>query len=161
MNSSIATIALAAVLVLIGIVGTVVPAIPGSPLVLAGLWMLAWHDHFEHVSKGTIWFIAFLTVLSLAVDIIATQLGAKRAGASPLAILGATIGTFAGIFSGFVGLLFFPFLGAAIGEFIARKDMLQAGRAGMGTWLGLVVGLAAKLALLGVMLGTFAIAYFA
>lgn len=154
-------VALGVLLVLIGIVGTIVPALPGSPLVLAGLWLMAWNDQFVHVGKGTLWFIAALTLASLAVDVLATQLGAKRAGASPLAVLGATLGTFAGIFAGFIGLLFFPFVGAVIGELIARKNMLQAGRAGMGTWLGLVIGMAAKLALLGIMLGTYLIAYFA
>lgn len=158
---SVAIVSLAIVLVLIGIIGTVMPAVPGSPLVLAGLWMLAWNENYAHVGSGSIWFLAFLTVLSLVVDVLATQLGAKRAGASPLAILGATLGTFAGIFSGLVGLLLFPFIGAVVGEFIARRSMRQAGRAGMGTWLGLVVGMAAKLAILGLMLGSFLIAYFA
>ncbi|MBN8547884.1 MAG: DUF456 domain-containing protein [Deltaproteobacteria bacterium] len=161
MTSTIATAAFAILLVIIGVIGTILPALPGSPLVLVGLWILAWQEQFERVSQGTMWFIAALTVLSLVVDVVATQLGAKRAGASALAVLGATIGTFAGIFSGFVGLLFFPFVGAAVGEYIARQNMAQAGRAGMGTWLGLVIGMAAKLALLGLMLGTFAIAYFA
>jgi hypothetical protein len=98
-------------------------------------------------------------VATFAVDLAATALGAKRAGASPLALVGAGVGTVAGLFFGFVGVLVGPFVGAALGEYLARRDLRQAGRAGLGTWLGIVLGSAAKVGLLLAMIGVFAVAW--
>jgi len=93
------------------------------------------------------------------VDLLATSLGAQRAGASRQAILGAALGTVVGLFFGLPGILAGPFLGAVAGEYLARRDVAQAGRAGLGTWLGLVLGAAAKLALAFTMLALFLTAY--
>ncbi len=150
---------LALLLVLAGIAGAVLPAIPGAPLVFAGLFLGAFIDGFSKVGWFPLVVIGLLTALTFVVDFAATALGAKRVGASPLALVGAALGTVAGLFFGFVGVLVGPFAGAALGEYVARRDLRQAGRAGLGTWLGIVLGSAAKIALLLAMVGVFAAAW--
>lgn len=150
---------LALLLVLAGIAGAVLPAIPGAPLVFAGLLLGASVDDFAKVGWFPLVVIGLLAGATIAVDFAATALGAKRVGASPLALVGAALGTVAGLFFGFVGVLVGPFLGAALGEYVARRDLRQAGRAGLGTWLGIVLGSAAKIALLLAMVGVFAVAW--
>lgn len=150
---------LALLLVLAGIAGAVLPAIPGAPLVLGGLVLAAWIDGFAKVGWLPLVLIGLLAALAFVVDLVATSLGAKRAGASPLALVGAGVGTVAGLFFGLLGVLAGPFVGAALGEYVARKDLRQAGRAGVGTWLGIVLGSAAKVALMLAMVGVFAVAW--
>lgn len=149
----------AIILVGVGVAGTVLPALPGTPLVFVGLLIAAWADGFQKVGWITLVFLAILTLASFAVDFLATSMGAKRVGASYLAVGGAVLGTIVGIFFGIPGLLLGPFLGAVAGEYISRRDLRQAGKVGLGTWLGLVVGSAAKLALTFLMLGLFITAY--
>ena len=84
--------------------------------------------------------------------------GAKKAGASKLALIGAAIGTLAGIVTGLWGLLFMPLVGAAIGEFIAQRDLVRAGKVGVATWIGLLVGTAVKVAIVFAMVGVFVVA---
>lgn len=151
---------LAVVLVVIGLVGLVLPALPGAPLVLAGLVVAAWAEDFAYIGWGTITILALLALLASAVDFLASALGAKRFGASKRAIVGAAIGTLVGLFFGLPGILVGPFLGAVLGELSARRDLHAAGRAGVGAWLGLVLGAAAKFAVAFMMLGVFALARF-
>ena len=94
-----------------------------------------------------------LAAATWVVDLVAGAAGAKRVGASPWAIAGAALGTIAGVFTGLVGLLFLPLAGAAIGEFLAERDVLRAGKVGVATWLGLVIGTALKVAITFAMLG--------
>jgi uncharacterized protein YqgC (DUF456 family) len=155
---------MAAVMVLVGLAGTVLPALPGLPLVFAGMLLAAWAGHFERVGALTLVFLGILTLLSLAVDFWAAAQGAKRVGASTQAIWGAMLGTFAGLFLGPLGLVFGPFLGALIGEVLHRRrlggsDIGQAARIGLGTWLGIVFGVVLKLGLAFAMLGLFALAW--
>ena len=147
-------------LVLAGLAGAVMPAIPGVPLVFAGLWLGAWIDGYAQVSGWTVGVLGVLTVLAMAVDLLATALGAKRVGASRKAILGAAIGTFVGVFFGLPGLLLGPFIGAVAGEAIARGNFDQATSVGLATWMGLLFGTLAKLALSLTMVGVFVAAYF-
>lgn len=151
--------ALALLLVLAGLAGAVLPAIPGAPLVFAGLLLGAWVDGFQKVGWFPLTVAGILAALTIAVDLAATALGAKRVGASPLALVGAAVGTVAGLFFGFVGVVVGPFAGAAIGEYAARRDLRQAGRVGLGTWLGIVLGSAVKIGLLLAMVGVFAVAW--
>ncbi|HZV22285.1 MAG TPA: DUF456 domain-containing protein [Luteimonas sp.] len=151
----------AAVLVAIGLVGIVLPALPGLPLVFCGMLLGAWADGFTHVGVATLSVLALLTLLSLAVDFWAAAMGAKRVGASRLALVGALVGTLAGVFFGPVGLFLGPFVGALAGELLhgRRLDgarLGQATRVGIGTWMGMVAGIALKLMLAGAMLGLFA-----
>ena len=146
---------LAVAMIVVGVVGTVLPALPGAVLVFGGIALAAWIDGFTEISGWTVGVVAVLTVLAFAADYVAALLGAKKAGASRLAIAGAAIGTLAGVFTGFVGLLFMPLLGAAIGEYVADRDMMRAGKVGVATWIGLLLGTAAKVALVFTMVGIF------
>lgn len=146
-------------LVLAGLVGTVLPAIPGTPLVFVGLLLTAWSEGFQKVGWVTLTILGILTLAAVALDFVAGSLGAKRLGASWLATAGATLGAFVGLFFGFPGLLLGPFVGAAAGEYLARRNLRQAGKIGLATWLGLVLGAAAKIALTFTMIGIFVLAY--
>lgn len=150
---------LAVALVLVGVVGTVLPALPGAPIVFLGLLLAAWVDHFEKVGWFTLTVLAVLTVLTFVVDFMAANLGAKRVGASWAALAGATLGMIVGLFFSIPGLILGPFVGAVIGEYLARKDWAQARRVGLGTWLGMLIGIAGKLALIFTMVGIFVLAY--
>lgn len=150
---------LAVLLVLIGLAGTVLPALPGAPLVFAGLLIAAWIDHFQKVGWITLTVLFILVLLTFAIEVAAAGLGAKRVGASKLAVFGAAVGTIAGLFLGIPGLLFGPFVGAALGEYLARRDLRQAGRVGIGTWIGLILGTAGKLAVIFAMVGLFVLSY--
>jgi len=146
---------LALALIAVGIAGTVLPALPGAVLVFGGIALAAWIDGFARISGATLAVLAVLMLLAWAVDFVAGTLGAKRAGASPWALAGAALGTVAGVFTGFFGLLFMPLVGAAIGEYVARRDLVRAGRVGVATWIGMLVGTAAKVAIVFAMVGVF------
>lgn len=149
---------LAGALILIGIAGTVLPALPGLPLVFAGMLLAAWAGDFEQVGVLVVVLLGLLTALSVAVDFFATLLGAKRVGASRLALIGSVVGTVAGLAFGVVGLLAGPFIGALAGELIHGRKLGIAAKVGMGTWLGILVGTVLKLGLAFAMLGLFALA---
>ncbi|MEA2601046.1 MAG: uncharacterized protein QOF89_2038 [Acidobacteriota bacterium] len=150
---------LAILLVLAGIAGTVLPALPGAPLVFLGLLCAAWADHFQKVGWFTLTILAILTVLAVAVDFLAKTYGAKRVGASWLALSGAIVGTIVGLFFSIPGLIFGPFLGAVAGEWLSVRNLRQAGKVGLGTWLGMILGIAGNLALIFAMVGIFVLAY--
>jgi uncharacterized protein len=148
----------AALLILIGLAGTVLPALPGVALVLGGIVLGAWLDDFKRVEWWWIAVCAVLAVIAWVTDFLATVLGAKKAGASKLAIAGAAIGTIVGIFMGLVGVLFMPFVGAVLGQYLSEKDGKRAAKVGVATWLGLLVGTIVKLVLVFMMLGIFLVA---
>ena len=150
---------LVVVLVVVGIAGTVLPALPGVTLVFAGLLLAAWIDGFDKVGWLPLVVLGLLTALSFVVDFAATAVGAKRVGASRLAVVGAFVGTVAGFFLGLPGLILGPFVGATVGELISNRDLQRAGKVGLGTWVGMVFGTATKLALVFSMLGIFAAAW--
>ena len=150
---------LAIVLVIIGLAGTVLPALPGVPLIFGGLLLIAYQDGFNKVGAITLIVLGILAVLAFVIDYLAAVCGAKRVGASRLAIIGATGGTLLGLFFGFLGLIVGPFVGAAAGEFITRQDAIQAGKVGLATWLGIVIGIAAKLGIAFLMVGIFVTKY--
>lgn len=146
-------------LVLVGVVGTVLPGLPGAILVFAGLALAAWIDGFARVGLGTLAGLAALTAATYALDFVATAAGARRFGTSWWGVLGALAGTVVGLFFGLAGLLIGPFLGAFAAELLARRDVRQAGRAGLGAWLGFLLGTAARLGLVLAMVGIFVVAY--
>jgi uncharacterized protein YqgC (DUF456 family) len=151
---------LAAILVLVGLAGLILPALPGAPLLFAGLLVAAWIEDFSYVGGGTLAVLGVLALLTYAVDFAASALGAKRFGASNRAVVGAAIGALVGIFFGLPGILLGPFIGAMLGELSDRRGPRDAARAGLGATLGLALGAAAKLALAFSMLGIFALARF-
>lgn len=150
----------AVLMIVVGVVGTVMPALPGAVLVFGGIALAAWIDGFARISGWTVGVAAVLTALAFAADYVAAAMGAKKAGASTLAIVGAALGTIAGVFTGLVGLIFMPLLGAALGELIAQRNLRRAGKVGVATWLGLLVGTAVKVAIVFTMVGMFVVALF-
>ena len=160
MSGSVGLWVLAALCVAGGLAGSVLPALPGVPLVFAGLVLGAWADDFQRVSWLTLTLLGLLTLASFAIDFLATALGARRVGATKLAVFGAMLGTLGGLFLGLPGLVIGPFAGAVAGEMLSHGKVEQATRAGFATWMGLVFGTLTKLALVFTMLGIFAAAYF-
>ena len=153
---------LVVLLIGVGLVGSVLPALPGTALVLAGIVLGAWIDDFTRVGAPTLAVVGVLALLAWALDYAAGLLGARRAGASRQALVGAALGTVVGLFMGLVGVLFMPLVGAAAGEYLARRDDAgahqQAMKVGLATWLGIMAGLLAKVVIGFVMVGVFAVA---
>lgn len=149
---------LAAVLIVVGFAGLILPAVPGIPLVFAGLVLLAWAENFAYVGWLTLTLLGVLTLLSVGVDFLAAALGAKKFGASSRAVWGAAIGTLVGLFFGLPGLLLGPFVGAVIGEFSGKATFSEATHAGVGATLGLLFGTLLKIALAFAMVGVFVLA---
>jgi uncharacterized protein len=150
---------LSALLILVGVAGAVLPALPGVPLVFAGMWLAAWADGFRHVGVWTLVALGALSALALLIDFLASVLGARRVGASGRALWGATLGMLVGLFFSLPGLLLGPFLGAVAGELSSGSRMRKATTVGIGTWMGLLFGTLAKVALCFTMLGVFALAF--
>lgn len=155
---ALASWALCVLLIALGLAGTVLPALPGPALVLAGIVVGAWIDDFNRVGGVAVAVCAGLALLAWLLDYLAGLMGARRAGASPQALAGATLGTVAGLFMGLVGVFVLPFVGAMAGEYLARRDHGRALRVGLGTWIGIMLGLVAKVVLSLVMLGLFVVA---
>jgi uncharacterized protein YqgC (DUF456 family) len=146
---------IAVLMILVGIAGTVLPALPGVVFVFAGIALAAWIDGFTVISGWTLGVLAVLTVIGFAIDYVAQMISAQRAGATWQGIAGAAAGTVVGVFTGLWGLLFMPLAGAAIGEYISHRDALRAGKVGLATWIGLLVGAVLKLAIVFTMVGIF------
>ncbi len=150
---------LAILIILAGLVGTVVPALPGVPLIFAGLFLAAWSNEFHTIGWGTLSVLAILTLIAVLIDYLAAAFGAKRLGASSRACWGATVGAIVGMFFGLPGIILGPFIGAVAAELAGGQGAKQAGRSGYGAWLGLVIGTAAKLSIAFLMLGIFVTKY--
>jgi hypothetical protein len=151
--------ALAVVLVVVGFAGILLPALPGTALIFAGLLLAAWADGFEHVGIYALVFIGVLGAASYSIDFVAAALGARRAGASRRAVFGAALGTVAGLPFGIPGLILGPLAGAVIGEFSLHRDAWRAGRAGLAAWIGFAIGAAVKVALAFMMVALFLAAW--
>ena len=150
---------LAAILVIVGLAGTVLPVIPGTALVFAGLLLAAWVDNFARVGLIGMSIIGVLAVLAFVADWIASLLGAKKVGASTQALFGAATGGLVGFFFGIPGMILGPFIGAVAGEFLARGRLAQAGKVGLGTWLGLVASAVLKIVIVFMMIATWVAFY--
>ena len=146
-------------IVIAGLAGTVLPALPGVPMIFGGLLLAAWVDEFQIIGWGTLAILAVLTPFAILIDYVAAAFGAKRLGASPRAFWGAMIGAIAGMFFGLAGIILGPFIGAVVAELSAGHGARQAGRSGYWVWIGLVLGTAAKLSIAFLMLGVFLTKY--
>lgn len=147
---------LSAALILIGLLGVFLPVLPGLPLAFAGMVLAAWVGDFKEISWLTIALLGLLTLASIAIDFLASALGAKRAGASRMAVFGAGLGSLLGflLFS-LPGLIIGPFVGVMVVETSKGKSMREAGKIGLATWIGMAVGVALKVGLAFAMLGIF------
>jgi len=146
---------LASILVIVGLAGILLPALPGTVLIFAGLLLAAWADGFARVGAGTLVWLGLIAAASYGVDIFAAALGVKRLGASSRAMAGAAIGTVLGLFLGLPGLILGPFAGAVAGELSIHRDLGRAGRAGVAAWIGFAIGTAVKVALAFSMIAIF------
>jgi uncharacterized protein YqgC (DUF456 family) len=147
--------ALAAILIIVGIAGAILPALPGVPLVFAGMWLAAAADKYALIGVGTLVLLGVLAAIAVILDFVAGILGAKRVAATGKALWGAMIGTIVGIFFGLPGLLLGPFIGALVGEASAGATLQRSTHVGIATWIGLLFGTVAKIGLSFTMLGIF------
>lgn len=150
---------LAFLLVLVGFAGTVLPALPGVPVILAGLVLMAWLDGFNSVGAPTLIWLGGLALLSVAIDFLATAEGARRFGAGRHAILGAAVGLLVGLFFGLPGILFGPFIGAVAGHLISKANLDDSIRAGVGASIGVIIGTMSKVLIALIMVIWFALAW--
>jgi uncharacterized protein len=135
----------AAVLIVVGLIGAIVPALPGIPLIFGGIWLIAGVDHYQHLGLWWLLAIAGVGVVGQTLDLFAGALGAKRVGASKQAVWGALAGTVIGVFFGLPGLLLGPFFGAVLGELSAGNSVLRSTHVGVSAWVGLIFGSIIKL----------------
>jgi len=138
----------AIVVMAIGLIGTVLPVVPGTTIILAAAIT---HRVLVGAEKGMNWWgiaaMVALALLSHAVEFASGYFGAKYFGATRWGVIGAVIGGIVGIFTGFLTLLVLPIVGAIAGELIAGKQLIKAGKAGWGTLLGNLAGMIGKLAI--------------
>lgn len=149
------------VLMLGGLVGTLVPLLPGTAIILAAAVL----EHFTVDPAHRIgwWTIAALTVMTVAsyiVDLVSGTVGAKWFGATRWGAVGGIIGTVVGLFFGIIGVFVGPLVGVLIGELIGGKDILPAGKSTWGTFLGTTAGMIARFTIACAMIAWFLIAAF-
>lgn len=150
---------LSVVLVTVGLAGIVLPALPGTVLIFAGLLLAAWADGFARVGAATLVALGVMTVASYFVDVATMALGMKHLGTTKRAMAGAAIGTLVGLFFGLPGIVIGPFAGAVIGELTVHRQLGRAGSAGVAAWIGFLLGTAVKVGLAFAMIGLFATAW--
>ena len=147
---------LALLAMMVGLLGAVVPGLPGPPIILVA----AVAHRLVIGPRGSAWWVvavlAFLTVFSLGLDFLATSYGAKKLGATWRGAVGAAIGAMVGLFWAPIGLVVGPLLGAMLLEMWAGRHWRDAGKAGVGAVLGLVAGTVGKVACCIAMIGLFA-----
>ena len=148
----------AAALIVVGLVGTILPTLPGVPIVFAGMWLAAWAGDYLLIGPGILVLLGVLAAIAVLLDFLAGIIGARRIAATRAALWGAAVGTVVGMFFGLAGLLLGPFIGALIGEASAGGTTRRSTHVGVATWIGLLFGTLAKIALSFTMLGVFAVA---
>lgn len=133
------------ILMVLGIIGCLVPVLPGPPLSFLGLILL--HvTRFGHFPKNTLMILAAIAVIVTILDYIVPVWGTKKLGGSKYGIRGATVGLIIGFFLGPIGIVLGPFIGAFVGEMIFKDDLNYAFKAGFGSLLGFLTGIGLKLA---------------
>jgi uncharacterized protein YqgC (DUF456 family) len=138
-----------------GLVGSVLPWLPGPVLILAGALLWAFVTHFETLGWGRLAILAGLAAVSAVLGFLAAALGARRYGASRWGVAGALIGGLVGIFFGPLGLLIGCVAGAVTGELLRGTGLAGSVRSGVGSLVGLLAGLAADLVVSVTMIGLF------
>ncbi|KPK85041.1 MAG: hypothetical protein AMJ94_19505 [Deltaproteobacteria bacterium SM23_61] len=149
---------LTAVLMFLGLLGSILPALPGTPLILLGALVYAWYTGFTVISWMTLLALLVLTILSYFLDVFASALGVKKLGGSRWGMAGALLGAIIGlVFGGLLGLILGPFVGAFLLELAKKKDPAASLRSGVGTLLGFLAGTIGKLILAAIMIGIFVV----
>ena len=141
---------IAALLILVGIIGCIVPGLPGVPLAYAGLWIAQAAERIDFSWQMLlVWGI--VTIVVSILDYIVPAWGTKQFGGTKYGVWGSTIGVFAGLFFGALGVIIGPLVGAILGELIGGKEVAEALRAGWGSFIGLLFGTIIKLVCCGLM----------
>ncbi len=137
------------IFILISVIGSILPVIPGPALGFAGLFILRFTAFVEESRAGyydnLLWIFAFVVIVVTILDYIVPVWGTKRFGGSKAGMLGAGLGVIAGLFFAPAGLIIGPFLGAVMGEMIAGKDEKRSLRAGFGSFIGFLTGVVLKI----------------
>ena len=148
---------LALAVMLVGLVGSVVPGLPGSPLVLLIAILHRLYFGSQSANNAVLLTLVLLTGVSLVLDFVATMLGAKRFGATWRGAIGALLGGLVGLFFALPGIILGPFLGATLFEMLGDKEFKHAMKAGVGAVLGLLLGVFGKFSLCVIMILLFAV----
>ena len=140
---------------LLGFIGSIVPLLPGPPLVMIAAigHRLLFGEH--SASVPVLIYLGALTVAALLLDHFASVYGAKRFGATWRGLLGAFVGGVVGIFFNIPGIIIGPFIGAMLFELMGGYKFNQASRAGLGATLGVLAGVIGKCIISVVMIGVF------
>jgi uncharacterized protein len=142
-------------LLILGLGGTVLPFLPGTPLIFAGVLVHAFANDWEPIGIGRLAILATLSALGYALHYVAGALGTRRAGGSAWAFVGALVGGIVGLFFGLPGLLLGPPLGAIAGELLKSGDLRASVRTGIAAFLGMLAGAVANFAIGVTMIGLF------
>ena len=141
---------LAGLFVLLGIIGSIVPGLPGMPLAYAGLWIAQATARVDFSWQMLLtWGI--ITIIVSILDYIVPAWGTKQFGGTKYGVWGSTIGVFVGLFFGAIGVIVGPLVGAILGELISGKELSNAIRAGWGSFIGILMGTLIKLICCGLM----------
>ena len=146
---------LVAVLLLVGIVGAVVPGIPGTPLILAAALIYAFATNWSPVGIPQLAILAALMALAEIAGYLSVALGARRGGGSRWAVAGALVGALAGLAFAPVGLLVGPLVGAIVGEMLRTRRLQESVTTGIGAAAGVIVGAVLQISLALVMVALF------
>jgi uncharacterized protein YqgC (DUF456 family) len=142
---------------LVGLVGVLVPVLPGALALYGGVLLIAWAGDFQRIGAPTLLVTGVLAALMVVADVVASALGARAFGASRWAVLGSTVGLLAGLPFGPAGLLLGPVVGAVAFELWKDPDLERALQAGAGTFVGFLAGSVARVVLAFLLLGALAV----
>jgi uncharacterized protein YqgC (DUF456 family) len=132
-------------LMILGIIGCLVPVLPGPPLSFIGIILLHLTS-FGHFTKPALITLAAIAIVVTILDYIVPVWGTRKFGGSKYGTRGATVGLIVGLFLGPIGIILGPLIGAFVGEMIYRDDIAYALKAGFGSLLGFLTGIGLKLA---------------
>ncbi len=141
------------VLLIAGLLGSFLPLLPGTPLIVLGALLFAFMTDFQTIGVGRLLILVGFSLLAYALDYTAGALGVRRFGGSSWAVVGAVLGAVVGVFFGVIGLVLGPILGSVLGELLRSRKLKDSLRSGFGTGVGMLLGVVAKLSLAVVMVG--------
>ena len=156
MTETVLILIVAFILMFVGLLGSVLPGLPGAPLILLGALLYAWHTGFAEITWAVLLGLLALTLLSYLLEFLASVLGVKKLGGSRWGMAGAFLGGFIGLLAGgLAGVLVGPFLGAFLLELVKSEDPGKSLRSGVGSLVGLLAGVVGKFVLAVIMIGIF------
>jgi len=148
----IVLIIIGSIFIIVGLIGCVVPGVPGPPFSFLALVLLSAAKGWEPFSLNFLIIMALITIVVTALDYVVPAAGAKKFGATRYGFWGAVLGMLVGIiFFPPLGMIIGAFLGAIIGEMVVGKPSQEALRAGWGVFVGIMFGMIIKLIASGVM----------